>query len=223
MAFVWVLTKEAIICLWVASRADGGGAGSRVGARTDPAGCRSLNDHKLCWVAWNPRMVPGPGAGSVLGRCRRWRSNPSGKCSQERLTRGTVASTMRRAAHPSGCARCGAGAGCSAIKYQSIGGEQREEAGEDGLLLRRSGGGRDPRGRIWRGREGSSPRPASCAQRGEESRRGTHSLPAGEAFPPRARGVGIRRWREEARVNLSLYVFVRILSSTTSIYYVPVF
>ena len=27
---------------------------------------------------------------------------------------------MRRAAHPSGCARCGAGAGCSAIKYQSL-------------------------------------------------------------------------------------------------------
>ena len=37
---------------------------------------------------------------------------------QERLSRGTVASTMRRAAHPSGCARCGAGAGCSAIEYQ---------------------------------------------------------------------------------------------------------
>jgi len=53
-------------------------------------------------------------------RRRRWRSNPPGKRSQERLTRGTVASTMRRAAHPSGCARCGAGAGCSAIKYQSL-------------------------------------------------------------------------------------------------------
>ena len=38
---------------------------------------------------------------------RRWRSNPSGKCPQERLIRGTVTSTMRRAAHPSGCARCG--------------------------------------------------------------------------------------------------------------------
>ena len=38
--------------------------------------------------------------------------DPSGKRSQERLTRGTVTSTMRRAAHPSGCARCGAGAGC---------------------------------------------------------------------------------------------------------------
>ena len=35
------------------------------------------------------------------------------RCSQERLTRGTVTSTMRRAAHPSGCPRCGAGAGCS--------------------------------------------------------------------------------------------------------------
>ena len=27
---------------------------------------------------------------------------------------------MRRAAHPSGCARCGAGAGCSALKYPSL-------------------------------------------------------------------------------------------------------
>ena len=27
---------------------------------------------------------------------------------------------MRRAAHPSGCARCSAGAGCSAIKYQPL-------------------------------------------------------------------------------------------------------
>ena len=35
-------------------------------------------------------------------------------------TRGTVTSTMRRAAHPSGCARCGAGAGYSAIRYQSL-------------------------------------------------------------------------------------------------------
>ena len=38
-----------------------------------------------------------------------WRSNPSRKCSQERLTRGTVTSTMSMAAHPSGRARCGAG------------------------------------------------------------------------------------------------------------------
>ena len=58
------------------------------------------------------QCVNGPG-------CWRWRSNPSGKCSQERLTRGTVISTMRRAAHPSGCARCGAGAG-SEIQYQSL-------------------------------------------------------------------------------------------------------
>ena len=51
--------------------------------------------------------------------CRRWSSNRYGKCSQERLRRGTVTSAMRRAAHPSGCARCGAGAGCLAIRYQS--------------------------------------------------------------------------------------------------------
>ena len=50
----------------------------------------------------------------------RWRSNPSDKCSQERLTRGTVTSTIRRAAHPSGCARCGAGAGCTTMKCQSL-------------------------------------------------------------------------------------------------------
>ena len=48
------------------------------------------------------------------------RSGKTGKCSQERLTRGTVTSTMRRAAHPSGCAKCGAGAGCSVIKYQYL-------------------------------------------------------------------------------------------------------
>ena len=38
--------------------------------------------------------------------CRRCRLNLSGKCLQERLTRGTVTSTMRRAAHPHECARC---------------------------------------------------------------------------------------------------------------------
>ena len=56
----------------------------------------------------------------VQSHRRRWRSNPFGKCSQERPIRGTVASTMRRAAPSSGCARCGAGAGCSAMKYQSL-------------------------------------------------------------------------------------------------------
>ena len=52
----------------------------------------------------------------------RWRSNPSEKCVQERLTRGTVTGTMRtcRAARRCGCARCGAGAACSAISYQSL-------------------------------------------------------------------------------------------------------
>ena len=39
-------------------------------------------------------------------------------------TRGTVTSTMRRAAHPFGCARCGAGAGCSVIVYKSLCGGQ---------------------------------------------------------------------------------------------------
>ena len=51
---------------------------------------------------------------------RKWRSKSSGKCSQKRLAWGTSTSTMRRAAHPSGCARWDAGAGCSAIKYQFL-------------------------------------------------------------------------------------------------------
>ena len=38
------------------------------------------------------------------------------------MTRDTVTSTMRRAAHPFECARCDAGAGCSAMKYQSLSG-----------------------------------------------------------------------------------------------------
>ena len=44
--------------------------------------------------------------------CRRWSSNPSGKCSYERLTRGTVCGTMRF--------MCGADAGWLAINYQSL-------------------------------------------------------------------------------------------------------
>ena len=61
-----------------------------------------------------------PDLHTCLFRRRRWRSNPSGKCSPERLTRGAVTSTMCRAADLSGGARCGAGACCSAKKYQSL-------------------------------------------------------------------------------------------------------
>ena len=43
---------------------------------------------------------------------RRWSSNPSGKCSSERPTRGTVGGTMR--------SMCGADAGCLAINYHSL-------------------------------------------------------------------------------------------------------
>ena len=43
---------------------------------------------------------------------RRWSSNPSGKCSYERPTRGTVSGTMR--------SMCGADAGCLARNYQSL-------------------------------------------------------------------------------------------------------
>ena len=48
---------------------------------------------------------------------RKWSSNPSGKCSYERPTRGTVCGTMR--------SMCGADAGCSAIDYQSLSGVSR--------------------------------------------------------------------------------------------------
>ena len=44
--------------------------------------------------------------------CRRWSSNPSGKCSSTRPTRGTVCGTLR--------SMCGADAGCLAIDYQSL-------------------------------------------------------------------------------------------------------
>ena len=43
---------------------------------------------------------------------RRWGSNPSGKCSYERPTRGTLCGTMR--------SMRGADAGCLAINYQSL-------------------------------------------------------------------------------------------------------
>ena len=45
--------------------------------------------------------------------------------------RKQVTSTMRRAAHPSGCVTCGAGAGCSQIKYQSL----SENAGVEGYHM----------------------------------------------------------------------------------------
>ena len=38
----------------------------------------------------------------------------------DHLTRGIVITTKRRAARPSGRSSCGAGAGSSAIKYQSL-------------------------------------------------------------------------------------------------------
>ena len=43
---------------------------------------------------------------------RRWSSNPSGKCSYDRPTRGAVRGTMR--------SMCGAGAGCLGIHNQSL-------------------------------------------------------------------------------------------------------
>ena len=49
---------------------------------------------------------------SLERKGRRWSSNPSGKCSYELPTRGTVCGTMR--------SMCGADAGCLAINYQSL-------------------------------------------------------------------------------------------------------
>jgi len=52
--------------------------------------------------------------------CRR--SNPSGKCSQERLTWGTVTSTMRKATNPPGCVRFSAGSsgGLHGLRHQEL-------------------------------------------------------------------------------------------------------
>jgi len=101
--------------------------------------CRGLSGAPGAVIATTCLRVQGLGVGSftnpwptnplfrptrinLRGSCvrRRWRSNISETFSQQRLTRGTVIGTTRRAAHPSGCGRCGAGAGCSAIKYQSL-------------------------------------------------------------------------------------------------------
>jgi len=97
-----------------------------VDSNSNPHGARPVHliITMIKWIRTNRLSIKNS---SLSGWClrvgmrgRRWRSNPSGKCSQERLTQGTVTSTMRRAAHPSGCARCGAGAGCSAIKCHPL-------------------------------------------------------------------------------------------------------
>ena len=64
------------------------------------------------------RIASGP-EGALLGK-RPVASPQSFRervCVRERDRRST---TMRRAAYPSGCARSGAGADCSAMKYQSL-------------------------------------------------------------------------------------------------------
>jgi len=99
-----------------------GGAENRFRAST----LLGLGSQKAVWLGFRLRSRSGGKGWSSVSNpiqgsgfdCRRCRSNPSGKCSQERLIGYTVTSTMRRAAHPSECARCGAGAGCSAITYK---------------------------------------------------------------------------------------------------------
>ena len=72
-------------------------------------------------AATAPERVSNGGRCPCTERSGKWRPNPFEKYPQERLTWGTVTSTMRRAAHSSGWARCGAGAGgCSAMKHQSL-------------------------------------------------------------------------------------------------------
>ena len=63
---------------------------------------------------YGPRQSPTVGSyeGVVSYECRRWSLNPSGKCSYERPTRGTVCGTVR--------SMCGADAGCLAMNYQSL-------------------------------------------------------------------------------------------------------
>ena len=83
------------------------------GCRPAPGWSSTLRDHMLtacdrilttvCWKLYN--------VGLITNQSRRWRSNPSRKCSKERMTRGTVTSTLRGAAYPSRCARSSAGAG----------------------------------------------------------------------------------------------------------------
>ena len=80
------------------------------------AGKRNVN--RFLWETLLPYFPNAPA--EIESIRKRRRSNPSGKGSQERLTRGTVASTICRAAHPSGCARCVAGAGCSAKENQPL-------------------------------------------------------------------------------------------------------
>ena len=70
------------------------------------------------------KVLAGPGEYEVtelsdMARSRREKGSLEPEPMRENPT-GTVTSTMRRAAHPSGCARCGAGAGYSAKKYQSL-------------------------------------------------------------------------------------------------------
>ena len=72
-------------------RLSGSGGELRTSYWTDPP-------HLKLMLALNRQFLAALQLMLVLGR--RWRSNPSGKCSRQRLTRGTVSSTMRRAAHP---------------------------------------------------------------------------------------------------------------------------
>ena len=64
------------------------------------------------WRGMRARRQHSRHAPNLLNRSR-W-------CCYRSLTRGTVTSTLHRAAHLSGCARRVAGAGCSAIRYLSL-------------------------------------------------------------------------------------------------------
>ena len=78
-----------------------GGRSGRIG-KTDTMRGRKGQDRRERWGDRTRKREKG----------RRWSSNPSGKCSYERPTRGIVCGTMH--------SMCGAGAGCLAINYQSL-------------------------------------------------------------------------------------------------------
>jgi len=102
------------------------------GLGRDTSGARGPD---ACW--WGGCQFRNKGKGSAgfltlvptqpWGGRRRWSSSPSGKCSYERPTRGTVCGTMR--------SMCGADASCLAINYQYLVGRARSSGAATGVAL----------------------------------------------------------------------------------------
>ena len=80
------------------------------------AGCSAkITNLSLAEMCWCPRPRIAEDCRLMVGGRDRIESDR-----KMRLTRGTVTIAMRRTAYPSGCARCGAGAGCSEKKKKSL-------------------------------------------------------------------------------------------------------